>query len=148
MARIEKDVFEFAWTEDELKYFMFETKAEPGLVQTAWYNDHLIGYMLYDRVPGCIELTVLAVARHYWRMGVGSQLLHSIPKLDNPRQIIVTEVREHNVIAQLFFQSLGFQLTAVHHEAYSRTDDDCYEFTRGIDGTSPAWPANRISQFS
>lgn len=97
----------------------------PGFPQTM---TRVAGFMVYTLGPntGGICLAKLAVAPELQRRGVGRALLAELArKLDDRREVLVTEVAETNLAAQLFLRACRWRAQAVvQHEP-----EDTYLFT-------------------
>ena len=113
-----------------------------GLV--AETNDHIAGYLLYERNKGCIDLLSLAVDPKSRRAGVGTELIAKlIAKLSHSRHpVLAVSVRDSNLSAHLFFRSLRFRCVQVrHHSTTIRPTTPtilCMTFG-GKNPSAPAW---------
>lgn len=117
VVEIEEDVFEYPWTEHD---FVCTLRNRNIIGMVAEVEDRVAGYMIYCLHKNRLHLINLAVARPYWRHGVGTALVSRlISKLSQQRRrAITTEVRETNLPAQLFFKRLGLAATCVMAQYY------------------------------
>jgi ribosomal-protein-alanine N-acetyltransferase len=71
-----------------------------------------------------------------------------VSKLSSHRRVrIVSEIRETNLDAQLFFRSAGFRATGVSREFYSDSGEDAFvmEYRLSVPMEESVMPTNRIS---
>jgi len=117
--------FEFPWLEDD---FIRCLRQRNCIGMVAEYEEQVVGFMIYELHKTRIHVLNFAVAPHFRRKGVGSQMLAKlIGKLSAQRRSrIVLEVRETNLAAQLFFRSNGFRAVSVLHSYYDDTPEDAY----------------------
>lgn len=92
--------------------------------------------MIYELQKQSLRLVNIAVIPDGRRIGYGRQMVQRlIEKLSQQRrQSIRCEVRESNLCAQLFFQSMGFRCERVLKRHYDDTTEDAYEFWFRIGG--------------
>jgi ribosomal-protein-alanine N-acetyltransferase len=88
------------------------------------------GFMIYHLHRHHLELETIAVHPVYQRESVGRQVVAKlIQKLSPQRRTrIVTDVRESNLPAQLFFRTMGFKATSVLRNHYEQNDESAYRF--------------------
>ena len=127
ILRIERHSFEFPWTQNDfIKALNRRDYTSIGIV--AEYKNCVVGSMIYELHKTCIHISNLAVDPIYRRSGVGKQMLAEV--LPKPslrcRKRIFLEVRETNLVAQLFFFANGFHATGVTHHYYEDTPEDAY----------------------
>ena len=144
---IENVSFEFPWREEDF-IRLLRRRDCVGLV--AETNDHIAGYLLYERNKGCIDLLSLAVDPKSRRAGVGTELIAKlIAKLSHSRYpVLAVSVRDSNLSAHLFFRSLRFRCVQVRHHSYHNSADDAYDFVYDIRRQEPECAgvgANRVS---
>jgi ribosomal-protein-alanine N-acetyltransferase len=83
----------------------------------ATLQETVAGFLLWRTVgPGEREVLNLAVSPHARRKGVGRALIHTIAR--DFAGVVFLEVRESNKIAQMFYESLGFQWVSVREKYY------------------------------
>ncbi len=128
MVAIEKQSFEFAWSE---QVFLNCLRQRNCICTVAEQHDQIVGYMVYESIHAGDVLHILNFATAPWarRQGIGTHLMDKlISKLANQnRQQIILEVRESNLAAQLFFKSCGCRAIEVLHKHYADTDEDAYQ---------------------
>lgn len=122
---LEARSFEFAWTEED---FLACLRQRNCIGMVAEEDDEVVGYMLYELLPGTLRVVNFAVAPQKRREGVGSRMVSRlVEKLEMQRRTEITlEVRETNLAAQLFFKARGFKAVRVLHDRYDETDEDAY----------------------
>ena len=132
---IEDESFEFPWPE---KAFVLCLRQRNSVVMVAEYNDRVVGFMLYELLPDRLHVLNFAVAADCRRRGVGSQMVAELAgKLaDRGRlrrfekhhslSMILLEVRETNLAAQLFFRQHGFRAVSVLRDYHQDTSEDAY----------------------
>ena len=127
MQSVEESVFEFPWSEED---FIRCLRQRNCIGMVAELNDKVVGYMAYELHKNRLHLLNFAVHRFYQRSGVGRAMIEKlIGKLSSSRRcVIITEVRETNLDAQLFFKSVGFRAESVMSGFYEDSDDDAYCF--------------------
>ena len=122
---IEGASFQFPWTEEDFLCCLRQRNCVGIIVEL----DHtVVGYMLYELHKSKLRIINFAVVPHLRREGIGRQMVQRlIDKLSQQRRReIVFEVRETNLVAQLFFGSCGFKVISTLHQYYNDTDEDAY----------------------
>jgi len=126
VLEIEQAGFDVPWTEAEFLH----TLRQKNCIGSVWetHAGYVVGYTIYELNGGRLELLNLAVDPDYRRTNVGGQMVEKLKtKLHQQRQReLATYVRETNVEAQLFFQSLGFVATGVVNDFYDHCSDAAY----------------------
>jgi ribosomal-protein-alanine N-acetyltransferase len=85
----------------------------------------VVGYMVYGMFDRSIELLNIAVSPNHRLLGIGSQMLAALEyKLvaSHKRDKLTLLVREHNVVAQIFFRKHGFRATQVIRDCFQGED--------------------------
>ncbi len=92
------------------------------------HDGHLVGFLVYEVLPEEILLHHIAVAPAFRRRGAASQMIARVCCQLNAaqRRPIRTDVRESNLAAQLFFQSLGFRANMILKTHFRDTGEDAY----------------------
>ena len=134
VLRIEQASYDYPWCEEDLCCYLRQRNCI-GLVTD--HGDKVIGFMIYDLYKTKICIQKIAVHSSYRRAGVGTQMVESlIGKLSSHRRAhIIMNVRETNLDAQLFFQSVGFRATAVRRQFYDDSGEDAFVFEYRLIGT-------------
>ena len=148
---IEKAVFEFPWTEDDLIRCLRQRNCI-GMV--AEFNDEIVGYFIYELHKNILHILNFAVKPERQRQDVGTQMIgRLIGKLNRNihharRNQILLEVRETNLAAQLFFHSFGFRAMTVLREFYDDTSEDAYlmEYRTNSPAASSS-SVNRVARY-
>ncbi len=133
---IERQNFEFPWSEDD---FIRTLRWRNCLGLTAEHEDKIAGFTIYELCKDRIHILNIAVRPSYQRQGVGSQIISKlISKLSAQRRpLIVSEVRETNLAAQLFFRKCGFRAISVLRGCYQDTQEDAYVMEYRRRSTTP-----------
>lgn len=134
---IRKDYFDVLGIDNDRFYYPL-TKKElwdllkmPKLIGVvAKKNEEVVGYMLYELKPTCIELVRLAVDRDHEGTGVGGCLVNylkeRIQSSENKRSHIIVKIWERLVLAQLFLAKHGFIAASVIKSGHEESGDDLY----------------------
>ena len=147
---IERDSFEFTWTEED---FLCCLRQRNCIGMVAECDQEIVGFMVYEIHKSKLRVLNFATALASRRQGVGRQMIRRlIDKLSQQRRKeIVVDVRETNLLAQLFFQSEQFRAVRVMRNYYDDTDEDAYLMRYRLsavdDRRSPFSLKNRISEY-
>lgn len=146
---IERSSFEFPWSEDD---FIRCLRQRNCIGMVAEYDGQVVGCMVYELHKNRLHILNFAVHMDFRRSGVGKQMLNKlIGKLSPQRRSrILLEVRETNLVAQLFFRSVGFRATTVLRDFYDDTTEDAYLMSYECsDQISESYaPVNRITRLA
>ncbi len=146
---IEAESFEYPWSEDD---FIRCLRQRNCIGMIAEYEDHVVGFMIYELHKTKIHVLNFAVAPAFRHRGVGSQMVAKlIAKLSTQRRSrVMLEVRETNLAAQVFFRSNGFRAISVLRNFYDDTPEDAYamQFRYRAEKTEVADPVNRIARLT
>lgn len=123
---IEKQSFEFTWTEED---FLCCLRQRNCIGMVAEHDHRIVGFMIYELHRSLFHILNFAVDPECRRFGVGAAMVEKlIDKIEQQRrQEIVLEVRESNLMAQVFFRSQGFKATRVLRRHHGDTAEDAYE---------------------
>lgn len=129
---IESDCFQFPWDEDA---FIRCLRQRNCIGMVAEDGDRVVGYMVYELHKHKLHLLNFAVAWSHRGKGVGAAMVANlVSKLNRQRRTrMVTEVRETNLDALLFFRSQGFEATELLRDYYDDTDEDAIVMVRRCD---------------
>ena len=148
VLKIENESFEFNWTEED---FLACLRQRNCIGMVAEHDNRVVGFMIYALHKTRLHILNFAVAGGFRRLGVGAQMIEKlINKLSQQRrQEIVLEVRETNLVAQLFYHNQGFRATGVLRSHYADSAEDAYVMQYRLDGehSEASLPVNRISQY-
>jgi len=130
VQEIENASFEYPWDEAD---FLRELKKRNVIGMVAEYQEHILGYMVYELHPTNIEISNFAVAPSARRRGVGSRMVAKLMgKLSDRRQRLTLVCRESNLAGHLFWKATGFQAKRVIRGAFADTDEDGYLFVARV----------------
>lgn len=140
--RIERDSFEFAWTEED---FLEALRKRNYIGMVAEADDRIVGFMVYALHKAHLQVVNFAVHPDYRRRGVGAQLVAKMrSKLHAYRRTELTlAVRESNLAAQLFFRKTGFKAAEVLRGHYEDSGEDAYSMWLGLQDRDPR-PHSRL----
>ena len=131
VERIEREQFSNPWTRE---YYAaeLENSFSNFMVAEGGVGSEVIGYMLFWRLGGELELHKIAVGRTWQRQGHAERLLEYFMQAarawDCERAIL--EVRESNVAAIRLYEKFAFRLAGRRSGYYDRPEEDAliYEF--------------------
>jgi [ribosomal protein S18]-alanine N-acetyltransferase len=127
VLKIERQAFEFPWNEDDFIRCLRQRNCI-GQVACDLISDEVRGFMIYELHKNRLHILNMAVACDHQRRGYGRWMVNRlIGKLSHERRNrIMTEVRETNLDAQLFFKSQGFRAINVLKNFWDDTTEDAY----------------------
>lgn len=101
---------------------------ESGLGMVVEHAGRMIGFLVYEIQPDALWIHHLAVVPEYRRQGVASQMMARVCCQLNTggQRLMRLNVRESNLGAQLFFQSLGFRANMIFKSHFEDTGEDAY----------------------
>ena len=149
VLQAEQESFEFAWTEED---FLRCLRQRNCIGMVAERGEKVVGFMIYELHKAKLHILNFAVSPSCRRGGVGMQMVAKlISKLSSHRRTRISlEVRETNLIAQLFFRSQGFRAIRVLRSYYEDSGEDAflmqYKFA-GDTSEDEDETVNRISQY-
>src|SRR5947208_3372161 len=125
VLQTEQESFEYAWTEED---FLRCLRQRNCIGMVAEQGEKVVGFMIYELHKSKLHILNFAVHPNCRRLGVGAQLVQKlISKLSTHRHTRITlEVRETNLVAQLFFQKQGFKAVRVLRSYYEDTGEDAF----------------------
>lgn len=145
---IERASFEFAWTEED---FLCCLRQRNCIGMVAEHNHEIVGFMIYELHKSMLRILNFAVSPDARRKAVGGQMIgRLVDKLSQQRRKeIVLEVRETNLMAQMFFKNQNFRAVTVLRNHYDDTAEDAYYmlYRLASENSLPFVPRNRISEF-
>ena len=127
VLEIEKACFDYPWDQDDFQNCL-RTRNTIGMV--AEYNERVIGYIVFESYKHKFRVVNLAVHPDFRRKKIGRGLVEKVfGKLSRKRRSrVITEVRESNLAAQLFFRSIGFAAIEILRDFEKDTGEDSYLF--------------------
>jgi len=141
--------FEYAWTEED---FLRCLRQRNCIGMVAEHGEKVVGFMIYELHKNKLHILNFAVHAQWRRHGVGAQMVAKlISKLSSHRRTRITlEVRETNLVAQLFFRKQEFRAVRVLRAFYEDSGEDAFlmEYRFGDDtGDDFTETVNRIAQY-
>ena len=149
VLQAEQESFEFAWTEED---FLRCLRQRNCIGMVAERGEKVVGFMIYELHKSKLHIMNFAVSPSCRRVGIGQQMVAKlISKLSSHRRTRITlEVRETNLVAQLFFRTQGFRAVRVLRSYYEDSGEDAflmqYKFA-GDTSEDEDETVNRISQY-
>jgi [ribosomal protein S18]-alanine N-acetyltransferase len=149
VLEIEQKSFEFPWSEDD---FIRCLRQRNCIGMVAEMDDRVVGFMIYELHKTRLHILNFAVHPDHRSRHVGTQMVEKlVGKLSSQRRNrILLEVRETNLIAQVFFRSAGFRAISVLREFYEDTPEDAYlmEYRFRTAEQEAFEPVNRITRLA
>lgn len=117
--------FEFPWTEED---FLRCLRQRNCIGMVAEQGEKVVGFMIYELHKTKLHILNFSVHPAWRRLGVGGQMVSKlVSKLSSHRRTRITlEVRETNLIAQLFFRTQGFRAVRVLRTYYEDSGEDAF----------------------
>ena len=149
VLQAEHESFEFSWTEED---FLRCLRQRNCIGMVAECGEKVVGFMIYELHKAKLHILNFAVHPAYRRRGVGAQMVAKlISKLSSHRRTRITlEVRETNLIAQLFFRAQGFKAVRVLRSFYEDSGEDAFLMHYRLAGDTSEdcdEVVNRIAQY-
>ena len=83
-----------------------------------YIEDSIKGVLVYDLIYDRIEIEYIIVEKSERRSGIATQLVDYMQKIHKGVQNITLEVRESNITAIKFYESLGFKRISIRKNYY------------------------------
>ena len=149
VLKIEHESFEFNWTEED---FLACLRQRNCIGMVAEHENRVVGFMIYELHKSKLHILNFAVSPAQRRAGIGGQMVAKlISKLSSHRRTRITlEVRETNLIAQLFFRKQEFRAVRVLRGFYEDSGEDAFlmQYKLADDtGDDADEGVNRIAQY-
>ena len=128
VMNIENASFDFPWNDDDFIRCLRQRNFIGMVVENPKNLDEILGFMVYELHKNRLHILNFAVHPEYRRKRIGSDMVNKLKgKLSwQRRNRILTEVRENNLVGQLFFKSQDFKATSVLRNFYDDTYEDAY----------------------
>ncbi|MDP3685254.1 MAG: ribosomal protein S18-alanine N-acetyltransferase [bacterium] len=125
VLQTEQASFECPWTKED---FLRCLRQRNRIGMVAEQGERVVGFMFYELHKTKLHVLNFAVHPSWRRCGVGAQMVSKlISKLSSfGRTHITLEVRETNLVAQLFFRSQGFRAVRVLRACYEDSGEDAF----------------------
>ncbi len=125
VLQTEQASFEFPWTEED---FLRCLRQRNCIGMVAEQGEKVVGFMIYELHKAKLHILNFAVHPAWRRLGVGGQMVSKlVSKLSSHRRTRITlEVRETNLVAQLFFRTQGFRAVRVLRTYYEDSGEDAF----------------------
>jgi ribosomal-protein-alanine N-acetyltransferase len=149
VLQTEQASFDYAWTEED---FLRCLRQRNCIGMVAEQGERVVGFMIYELHKIKLHILNFAVHPSVRRTAIGAQMVAKlISKLSSHRRTRITlEVRETNLVAQLFFRSQGFRAVRVLRGYYEDSGEDAFlmQYQLADDpGEDPEEGINRIAQY-
>lgn len=92
-------------------------------------GNEIIGYIAISKVIDTIDILSIVIKENYKRKKIGTLLLEYIFNLENVSKIML-EVRKSNIIAQKFYEKLGFTKIYTREKYYPDNYEDAYIYEK------------------
>jgi [ribosomal protein S18]-alanine N-acetyltransferase len=127
VMEIENQAFEFPWSETDFIRCMQQRNCIGQVVEDL-RTETVRGFMIYEWHKNRLHILNTAVAADHKRLGYGRHMVEKlVGKLSHERRNrIMTEVRETNLDAQMFFKAMRFRAISVLRDFYDDTTEDAY----------------------
>jgi len=125
---IERASFHYPWSPG---FFRQEMQVACARSILAEIEGQIVGYILFWRLPGAIDIHNIAVHIDYRRRGIARLLLSKVVTEARCQSVIrvMLEVRTSNLAAQKLYESVGFLSTGVRKGYYSDNGEDALAMT-------------------
>lgn len=119
LAQLEQQCFSEPWSQQALAD---ELQNPHAVFRVALLDGEVAGYVGMLHVLDEGDICNVAVFDRFRRKGVATALLHSLfdYAAENKLSFITLEVRESNVGAQAFYQTMGFETIGVRKNFYDK----------------------------
>ena len=149
VLQTEQASFDFAWTEED---FLRCLRQRNCIGMVAEQGEKVVGFMIYELHKTKLHILNFAVQPTCRRVGVGAQMVAKlISKLSSHRRTRITlEVRETNLVAQLFFRAQDFRAVRVLRGYYEDSGEDAFLMQYQLPGETAEGAeesVNRIAQY-
>jgi [ribosomal protein S18]-alanine N-acetyltransferase len=127
VLEIERQAFEFPWREEDFIRALRQRNVIGAVVEDS-KTETVRGFMIYELHKNRLHILNIAVAAEHRGRGYGRHMVEKlIGKLSHERRNrIMTEVRETNLDAQMFFKAMRFRAISVLRDFYDDTTEDAY----------------------
>ena len=120
---IENFAFDKPWTRNQIKYDIQSDSDSENWVYII--ENFVVGYIFGLKIYDEFHLNNIAVHPEYLRRNIGKELIqHIITRLIHyDIKVVLLEVSANNIPAQKCYKSLGFTITGIRNDYYSKGND-------------------------
>ena len=120
---IENSAFNKPWTKNQIKNDILSDNDSENWVYIM--NELVAGYIFGWIIHDEFHLNNIAVHPEYLRRSIGKELIrHIISRvISHDIKVILLEVSANNIPAQKCYKSLGFTITEIRNDYYSKGND-------------------------
>ncbi len=135
ILEIENDCFDEPWSTEDFLSLKQQLNSVLLVSEIEGDDGHVItGFMAHELVGNRFHIHNLAVLPEYQRERIGEGFVsYLMRQLSEKRQNIVTECRESNLFAQLFFKHCDFDCKAILKNYYDN-GENAYRFRYNLYG--------------
>jgi len=119
---IENESYSEPWTEEE---FIHELRQRNQIGMVAEVDGQVVGFMLYELRKTSLYLINIAVHPCARRQGVARAMIEKLRSKLSPdqRSLLLADIRESNLLGQLFFRGVGMRAVKVMRKHYDNGED-------------------------
>lgn len=125
VLQIEQESYDYPWSEED---FLRCLRQRNCIGMVAEHGEKVVGFMIYELHKSKLHILNFAVHANCRRKSIGNQMVQKlVSKLSSHRRNCITlEVRESNLVSQVFFRHGGFRAVRVEREFFEDTGEDAY----------------------
>ena len=129
---IDHSSFELPWSEEDVFRLLRQRNC---ICMVAEQGERIVGFMIYGLYKNKLHVLRFATHPQLRRTGVGKAMINAlIDKLSPTRRTSFSlDVRETNLGAQKFYQTMGLRAVGVSREHYEDTGEDAYMMEYRLD---------------
>jgi len=119
---IENESYSEPWTEEG---FIHELRQRNQIGIVAEVDGQVVGFMLYELRKTSLYLINIAVHPGARRQGVARAMIEKLRSKLSPdqRSLLLADIRESNLLGQLFFRGVGMRAVKVMRKHYDNGED-------------------------
>ncbi len=131
VLQIERDCFEFNWTQDDFTECMSFPACNGYVAEQA---GSVVAFMVIERLPGNIEILNFAVSPLHQHADFGTIMLRYVidKAAETKRGTVSLKSRESNHGAHGFFRHHGFKAVGLLRKHYEDSDEDAFLFRLNV----------------
>jgi len=122
---IENESYSEPWTEEGFIQFIHELRQRNQIGMVAEVDGQVVGFMLYELRKTSLYLINIAVHPCARRQGVARAMIEKLRSKLSPdqRSLLLADIRESNLLGQLFFRGVGMRAVKVMRKHYDNGED-------------------------